>query len=243
MRLDQCLVARGLADSRHRAQRMVKNGEVRINGTVVTKLSKDVLETDRLEVTAVERYASHGGLKLEGALVAFQISVEGLECLDVGISTGGFTDCLLQHGAARVVGVDVGHDQLVEKLRSDPRIELREGINARALEPAMFERLLPMVVVDVSFIALLKVLPAVIDLVLPEGRVVALIKPQFELGRERVPRTGVVQDPVMQQAAVEEVSAWWRSRPGWKVRGVIPSPVRGGDGNQEFLVCAQKSDA
>ena len=180
------------------------------------------------------RYVGRGGLKLEAALREFQIDVNEFHCLDVGASTGGFTDCLLQNGAREVVAIDVGHNQLDWRLRNDPRVEVREGVNARYLRPEDFSRKFELVVMDVSFISATKVLPALVPLVVPGGSIVTLIKPQFEVGRGEVGGGGIVRDPAKRLRVVEEVNEAAREL-GLEVVGVIESPIAGAEGNVEFL--------
>jgi 23S rRNA (cytidine1920-2'-O)/16S rRNA (cytidine1409-2'-O)-methyltransferase len=186
------------------------------------------------------RYVGRGGLKLEKALQEFGIDAGGLTCLDVGASTGGFTDCLLQHGARRVVALDVGHNQIDWRLRTDARVEVREGVNARHLTPEDFEEQFDLVVMDVSFISATKVLPALVPLMKTGGRAVVLVKPQFEVGKGEVGKGGVVRDPAQHARVVEEVNEAARSL-GLKVGGVIESPVTGADGNREFLALYEKA--
>jgi len=180
------------------------------------------------------RYVGRGGLKLEAALREFQIDVSGFVCLDVGASTGGFTDCLLQNGAKKVFAVDVGHNQIDWRLRNDPRVEVREGVNARYLTPEEFPEKFDLVVMDVSFISVTKVLPAIVPLVAPDGSIVALIKPQFEVGRGEVGGGGIVRDEAKRLRAVEEVNKAARSL-GLALLKVIESPITGAEGNIEFL--------
>ena len=180
------------------------------------------------------RYVGRGGLKLEAALREFQIDVSGFVCLDVGASTGGFTDCLLQNGAKKVFAVDVGHNQIDWRLRNDPRVEVREGVNARYLTPEDFPQKFDLVVMDVSFISVTKVLPAIVPLVAPDGWIVALIKPQFEVGRGEVGGGGIVRDKAKRLRAVEEVNKAARSL-GLALLKVIESPITGAEGNIEFL--------
>jgi 23S rRNA (cytidine1920-2'-O)/16S rRNA (cytidine1409-2'-O)-methyltransferase len=180
------------------------------------------------------RYVGRGGLKLEAALREFQIDVAGLNCLDVGASTGGFTDCLLQNGARRVTAIDVGHNQIDWRLRNDPRVEVREGVNARYLKADDFSGQFELAVMDVSFISATKVLPAIVPLVVPGGAIVTLIKPQFEVGRGEVGAGGIVRDPEKRQRVVEEVNSTAREL-GLEVVGVIESPIAGAEGNVEFL--------
>ncbi len=188
------------------------------------------------------RYVGRGGLKMEAALREFQIDVTERVCLDIGASTGGFTDCLLQHGARRVVALDVGHNQIDWRLRSDPRVEVREGINARYLTPADFTSQFDLIAMDVSFISATKVLGALVSLLAEGGRMIVLIKPQFEVGRGEVGRGGIVSDPAQHARVVEEVNRAALSC-GLDARGVIDSPIQGADGNREFLAMyEQKSE-
>lgn len=180
------------------------------------------------------RYVGRGGLKLEAALREFQIEVIGLTCLDVGASTGGFTDCLLQNGAAKVFAVDVGHNQIDWRLRNDPRVEVREGVNARYLKPEKFPQQFDLVVMDVSFISVTKVLPAIVPLLIDGGSIITLIKPQFEVGRGEVGGGGIVRDEAKRLRAIDEVNAAARSL-GLEVVNTIESPITGAEGNVEFL--------
>jgi 23S rRNA (cytidine1920-2'-O)/16S rRNA (cytidine1409-2'-O)-methyltransferase len=181
-----------------------------------------------------------GGVKLEAALREFAIDVNGLLCLDVGASTGGFTDCLLQHGARQVLALDVGHNQLDWRLRNDPRVESREGINARYLKPEDFPGKFDLATIDVSFISATKVLPAIVNLLTERALVITLIKPQFEVGRGEVGRGGIVTDPKQHARVVEELNEAARSL-GLKVRGVIESPITGAEGNREYLACYERA--
>ncbi len=230
-RLDQLLVARGLAESRTQAQRFIEAGEVRVDGVVVDKPGTKVAHDAEIAVEARRAFASRGGLKLQAALDAFAVPVAGRVALDVGASTGGFTDVLLQRGAARVYAVDVGYGQLAWELRQDPRVVVMERVNIRHLES------LPeppdLVVIDVSFISLKLVLPAVKELA-PRADVVALIKPQFEVGKGQVGKGGVVRDPAQHRTVLREVLRWAREH-GFAVRGLIRSPIQGPAGNVEFL--------
>lgn len=180
------------------------------------------------------RYVGRGGLKLEAALQKFEIDVRGLVCLDVGASTGGFTDCLLQNGAAKVFAIDVGHNQIDWRLRNDPRVEVREGVNARYLEAADFPVSFDLAVIDVSFISLIKILPAVVPLLRPQSSLVVLIKPQFEVGRGEVGKGGIVRDEQKRLSVVAEVNHFATTL-ALKVEGVVESPIRGADGNVEYL--------
>lgn len=237
-RIDKLLVERGLADSRTKAQAMVMAGVVLVDEQRVEKPSQQFDTNSSIRIKGSDdptaRYVGRGGLKLEAALREFQIDVNGFNCLDVGASTGGFTDCLLQNGARRVVAVDVGHNQIDWRLRNDPRVEVREGVNARYLKVEDFASQFDLAVMDVSFISATKVLPAIVKLVVPGGAIVTLIKPQFEVGRGEVGGGGIVRDPAKRQRAIEEVNDAAREL-GLKVIGVIESPIAGAEGNVEFL--------
>lgn len=235
-RIDKLLVDRGLADSRTKAQALVMAGAVLVDEQLVRK-SSEVFSPQaqiRIKEEATSRYVGRGGIKLEAALLHFEIDVSGFVCLDVGASTGGFTDCLLQHGALKVVAVDVGHNQIDWKLRNDRRVEVREGVNARHLTPDDSDEKFDLVTIDVSFISATKVLPAVSAILKRDGRVITLIKPQFEVGKGEVGKGGIVRDPAQHQRVIDEVNAAANSL-GLHVRGVIESPITGADGNVEFL--------
>ena len=242
-RLDVELVERGLVESREQAQRLILAGEVWVEGQRWDKASKPCAATAAIEVRGGDRYVSRGGHKLEGAITGFELDVTGWRCLDLGASTGGFTDCLLQHGAREVVAVDVGHGQLHWKLRQDPRVIVHEGVNARDMAKLTEEGLkgnFDLVVADVSFISLRKVLPPAFDLLCSGGRVCALIKPQFEAGRAEVGKGGIVRDAEVREKVVRELRSWAEDFPVTTV-GVIPSPLPGRDGNEEFLWLLQKN--
>jgi 23S rRNA (cytidine1920-2'-O)/16S rRNA (cytidine1409-2'-O)-methyltransferase len=240
-RLDQILVHRGIFDSREKAQRAIMAGQVRVGEQIVDKASSKFDENAQISVATPDRYVGRGGHKLEGALRHFAIDPTGLICLDIGASTGGFTDCLLQHGAAKVWAIDVGHSQLDWKIRSDPRVVAREKLNARFLSREDIPDPINLIVVDVSFISLTLILPPALRLLAPGGRIIVLVKPQFELRREDVGRGGVVKDPVLHEAAVEKIRAFVGAMPptsaGVRLHwsGVIDSPILGGEGNREFL--------
>jgi 23S rRNA (cytidine1920-2'-O)/16S rRNA (cytidine1409-2'-O)-methyltransferase len=241
-RLDVELVERGLAESREQAQRLILAGEVWVEGQRWDKASKVCAASVTIEVRAAERYVGRGGYKLEGALKGFSLDVTGLRCLDIGASTGGFTDCLLQHGAREVIAVDVGHGQLHWRLRQDPRVKVHEGMNARdlaAYAKEHFPGAFDLVVADVSFISLRLVLPPAIDLLSSGGRVCALIKPQFEAGRTEVGKGGIVRDAAVRQRVARDLIEWAKAYPVESV-GVIPSPIAGRDGNEEFLWLLEK---
>jgi 23S rRNA (cytidine1920-2'-O)/16S rRNA (cytidine1409-2'-O)-methyltransferase len=240
-RLDVELVERSLAESREQAQRLILAGEVWVEGQRWDKASKLCAASAAIEVRGGDRYVSRGGHKLEGALNGFHLDVTGLRCLDLGASTGGFTDCLLQHGAREVVALDVGHGQLHWKLRQDPRVIVYEGMNARDLSVLIDEqpKKFDLVVADVSFISLRKVLPPAFDLLSSGGRVCALIKPQFEAGRTEVGKGVIVRDAGVRERVVRDLCQWSQDYPVTTV-GTIPSPLPGRDGNEEFLWLLQK---
>ncbi|MBQ4199494.1 MAG: TlyA family RNA methyltransferase [Kiritimatiellae bacterium] len=241
MRLDQLLVARGLAASRAVAQALVLEGKVRVAGQVERKAAKSLPEDAEVAVESPPRFVSRGGEKLEGAFAAFPgWRVEGLVCLDVGSSTGGFTDCLLQHGASRVMAVDVGTNQLAYKLRVDPRVWVRENFNARNMACDDLPERPARAVTDVSFISLRLILPPMVDVLLPGGEIVSLVKPQFEAGRGEAPG-GVVSDPDVRRRAVDGVLRFGRETLGLELLGVAESPLRGKDkGNVEYLAWWRK---
>lgn len=235
-RLDLLLVARGLAPSREKAQAMILAGLVSVGGRRVDKAGESVAEDAAVEVSGPPHpYVSRGGVKLAAALDHFGLDPAGRVCLDVGASTGGFTDCLLQRGAARVYAVDVGYGQLDAKLRNDSRVLVREKVNARSLSRAEVPEPIELAAADVSFISLRLVLPAIVPLLSPGAALVALVKPQFEAGRGEVPRGGVVKSEATRRRVVGEIEAAGRDL-GLEVLGAIPSPIRGARGNEEFLV-------
>jgi 23S rRNA (cytidine1920-2'-O)/16S rRNA (cytidine1409-2'-O)-methyltransferase len=241
-RLDVELVERNLAESREQAQRLILAGEVWVEGQRWDKASKLCAASAAIEVRGGDRYVSRGGHKLEGALTGFHLDVTGWRCLDLGASTGGFTDCLLQHGAREVVAVDVGHGQLHWRLRQDSRVKVYEGINARDLGKFAHEHFsgnFDLIVADVSFISLRKVLPPAFDLLSSGGRVCALIKPQFEAGRTEVGKGGIVRDAQVRARVVRDLHEWSWDFPVTTM-GTIPSPLPGRDGNEEFLWLLQK---
>jgi 23S rRNA (cytidine1920-2'-O)/16S rRNA (cytidine1409-2'-O)-methyltransferase len=234
-RLDQAMVARALCPSREQAQRLILAGEVKVGSRIAAKPSETVGPDDIIELKEKPRFVSRGGLKLEAALDGFHLDVTGLIALDIGASTGGFTDCLLQRGATRVHAFDVGTNQLAWKLRSDPRVHTRENFNCRRLTPADVGEPVDLAVMDLSFISLLLVLPAVIPCLAPGGSVVCLIKPQFELTPEHIGKGGIVRDPAAREEAVEKIRRWVETRPDLHWAGLLPSPITGTDGNVEFL--------
>jgi 23S rRNA (cytidine1920-2'-O)/16S rRNA (cytidine1409-2'-O)-methyltransferase len=237
-RLDVLLVQRGLCPSREKAQRVIMAGGVFSGGTRLDKASQQLPADTPLEVREADRYVGRGGHKLEAALTHFAIDPSGRVCLDVGASTGGFTDCLLQHGAARVYALDVGHGQLDWKIRNDPRVVVMEHHNARHLQPGDLPEKADLVVADVSFISLTLVLPPAAGVLTDGGVIVALIKPQFELSRAEVGRGGVVRDEALRDKAVEKIRGF-AAGAGWTWGGVVASPLSGADGNREFLCLLQ----
>ncbi len=239
-RLDTELVARGLAPSREKAKRLILAGAVRVNGQTAAKPSDLVAAEARLEVAAAEKFVSRGGYKLEAALDAWRIDCRDKVCIDLGASTGGFTDSLLQRSARRVYAVDVGKGQLDWKLRQDSRVVVRDETNARNLTETDIGEMADLVTIDVSFISLQKVLAAAVGCLKPNGILVALIKPQFEAGRSQVGKGGVVRDPSVHQQVVDAVTAFARDTLGLRLLGVIESPLRGPAGNKEFLLGAVK---
>ena len=212
-------------------------GEVILSGHRADKPGAQVPADSDIRVKTGLRYVSRGGLKLEAALAAFQIDPTGLACLDIGASTGGFTDCLLQHGAATVCAIDVGHSQMDWKIRSDPRVIVREKLNARHLTAADIPQLPSICTIDVSFISLTLILPPAFGVLTPTGVILALIKPQFELAKKQVGKGGIVRDPADHQAAVEKIRDFVTGTLGRHWEGVIDSPILGGEGNKEFLAC------
>jgi len=237
-RIDKLLVDRGLAESRTKAQAMIMAGVVLVNEQRVEKPSNQFDTNSSIRIKGgddpTNRYVGRGGLKLEAALREFNLDVAGYVCLDVGASTGGFTDCLLQHGATKVVAIDVGHNQIDWRLRNDPRVEVREGVNARHLQPQDFSQKFDLAVMDVSFISATKVLPAIVPLLLDGGSIVTLIKPQFEVGRGEVGSGGIVRDATKRLRVTGEVNDYARAL-GLELVNMIESPIQGAEGNVEFL--------
>ena len=236
-RIDKLLHERGLADSLPKAQALVMAGVVLVDEKRAEKPSDQFKPEAVIRIkgdSPESRYASRGGLKLEAALKEFHIDPTGFTCLDIGSSTGGFTDCLLQHGAARVLAVDAGTNQLVWKLREDPRVEVREKTNAKTLKPDDFDSPLDLIVIDVSFISVTKIIPVLSALLKPEGKVVILIKPQFEVGKGEVGKGGIVREPEKHQRVITEVNASAANH-GLIPTALIDSPITGAEGNKEFV--------
>lgn len=239
-RLDQALVARGLAESREKAARLILAGSVQVDGSLVDKAGALVDPGSTVAVTAGPRFVSRGGDKLAPVLEAFSVVPAGRICLDVGASTGGFTHCLLERGASRIYAVDVGHGQLDARLRADGRVVVMEKTNARQLSPTAFAELPDLATVDVSFISLEKVLPAIFGVLAPPGEVLALVKPQFEVGKGLVGKGGVVRDAGDHRAVLRRV-ARYAVLHGWHVLGVAASPLKGPKGNREFFLYLTKT--
>lgn len=245
IRLDQSLVERGLCESRERAKRAILAGQVRVNSQIGRKASDPILPDDEVTLDVLEKFVSRGGHKLEHALLHFKLDVTGLVALDLGASTGGFTDCLLQHDAAKVFAVDVGKGQLAWKLRNDRRVVVMEKINARHLTiEKMPQSFAPadLAVMDCSFISLRKILPAAVALLMPTGKMIALVKPQFEAGKAEADKgRGVITDSAVHERVLNELKEFVVSQTGLNWRGVTESPLLGPAGNKEFLALIEKT--
>jgi 23S rRNA (cytidine1920-2'-O)/16S rRNA (cytidine1409-2'-O)-methyltransferase len=239
LRLDQLLVEKGLFASREQAQRAVMAGEIKVGTRIAEKASQFLDSEAAVTVKPTRKYVGRGALKLESALDHFKIDAHGKVALDIGASTGGFTDCLLQRGAAKVYAVDVGHGQLDWKLRNDPRVVALEKLNARFLSREDIPELVDLCVIDVSFISLTLILPNAFDSIAPSGVILALIKPQFELQRVEVGKGGIVRDAELQQKAQDKIVAFVTDL-NHVVTGIVPSAIKGADGNQEFFACLRK---
>lgn len=239
LRLDKLLLERGLVPTRARARDLILRGAVTVGGTVERKPGAAVAPAAAIALSEAADYVSRGGLKLAEALAAFGFDPAGRTALDVGASTGGFTEVLLQGGAAHVYAVDVGHGQLHPRLKEDRRVTALEGQDARSLSAEQIGEPVSAIVADVSFISLEKALPAALGLAAPGAWLVALVKPQFEAGRDAIGKGGIVRDAAVRDAQGEKVAAWLGAIAGWEVLGVIPSPIEGGSGNQEFLLGAR----
>ena len=240
-RADIFLVDAGHAASRSEAQAAIRAGLVRIGGETVDKPSRGVAGDALVEYQKPHPFVSRGGLKLAAALDHFALSAEERIALDIGASTGGFTEVLLGSGASRVYAIDVGHEQLHSSLRRDPRVVVCDGINARDLTAASVPQAPQAVTADVSFIGLKLVLPPALAMAAPGAWLVALVKPQFEAGREWIGKGGIVRDGQARAAALADIVKWLGAQPGWAVLGTMESPIQGGDGNQEYLIAAQKT--
>lgn len=239
IRADQLLVDRGLADSREKAKALVLAGAVRVNGQKLDKPGHSIALDANIEVTQKLRYVSRGGLKLEAALDQFGIDPAGMTCLDIGSSTGGFTDCLLQRGATQVYAIDSGTSQLDWKIRSDARVLVKENYNARHLDPSHFPAPVDLLVCDVSFISVTLVLPPAQALLREGAQMVILIKPQFEAGREQVGKGGIVRDPSVHREVCTRIERFVQERLGFANTRIVDSPILGAEGNQEFLLHAR----
>ena len=235
-RLDHAIVEKGLAQSRQRARALIMAGKVFVNNRPIDKPGAPVSSSDHIILKGNDiPYVSRGGLKLEKALQVFNISTEGLVCLDVGASTGGFTDCLLQHGATSVYAVDVGYGQMAWKLRQDPRVVVMERTNIRYLPAESIPRPVDLVTIDVSFISLKIVVPAVLKFMKKSAKILALIKPQFEVGKGKVGKGGVVRDPALHESVIKDLSDFFL-KTGLSCNSVVPSPILGPKGNREFII-------
>ena len=238
-RIDQTLVERGFFASRERAQRAIMAGEIRVGDRVFAKAAELIEINAPISIVQPPQFASRGALKLGGALDFFGVEVKGKTALDIGSSTGGFTDCLLQRGAAKLFAVDVGHGQLAWKLRNDPRVTVMEKVNARFLSREDISEVADLCVIDVSFISLTLILPRAFELIAPEGMILALIKPQFELQRKDVGRGGIVREPALHEKAQQKIVKFVEEA-NYHVVGLVPSTITGTDGNQEFFICIRK---
>ncbi len=236
-RIDKILVAKGFAESRTKAQALIMAGVVLVNEKRVEKPSESFLSTETFRIkgdSPDSKYVGRGGLKLEKALENFKIDPSEFICLDIGASTGGFTDCLLQHGAKQIVALDVGTNQLVWRLRIDPRVDSRENVNARNIKKEEFAEKFDLIVMDVSFISVTKIFPVLLPILKPNGKLITLIKPQFEVGKGEVGKGGIVRDAAKHKGAVISVNKFAETL-GFEVVGVIESPILGAEGNKEFL--------
>ncbi len=241
-RLDQLLVSRKVFATRSRAADAIKRGHVTINGITAEKPGQRVDDTCDISISdPALKYVSRAALKLLSALDHFDVDVSGAIAADIGASTGGFSQILLEHGAARIYAVDVGHDQLAQILRDDPRVISMEGLNARHITKAHIRDALEVIVCDVSFISLKLALPQVLELAAADAHLITLIKPQFEVGRNNLGKGGIVRDEELRQSVAEDICCWFTEKMKWHVSGVIPSALSGSDGNEEFLLHAVKS--
>lgn len=241
MRLDIYLTEKELVNSRERGKRLIKDGKVSVNGKVCTKPSFDVNDADVISVENVPDYVGRGLIKLEAAFQAFELDIEDKVCADIGASTGGFTQCMLRYGAKKVYAVDVGHDQLDSSLVSNSRVINCEGVNARYLTSDFFDETPEFMSVDLSFISLTLVMPAITSCLNNNGEIVALIKPQFEAGKQALNKKGIVKDPKDHIRVLETLFGLFQNL-GLDVKGAVPSAIRGGDGNIEYLAHLKKSD-
>jgi 23S rRNA (cytidine1920-2'-O)/16S rRNA (cytidine1409-2'-O)-methyltransferase len=238
-RIDQTLVERGFFESREQAQRSIMAGEIRVGEQPITKPATMIDIDAIISVAQSPQFVGRGATKLSGALDFLKIDAANKVALDIGASTGGFTDCLLQRGAAKVFAVDVGRGQLAWKIRNDPRVVVLEKVNARFLSREEIPELVDLCVIDVSFISLTLILPRAFELITPDGMILALIKPQFELQRKDVGRGGIVREPALHQKAQQKIVNFVEEA-GYRVTGLVPSTITGTDGNQEFFICIRK---
>jgi len=238
-RLDKVIKQRQLIRSRSKAQRMIAAGRVKVDGRILTRPGHPIDSEAEIEILSFEKYVSQGGDKLDAALAHFQIDVMGFTCLDIGASTGGFTDCLLQQGAAKVHAIDVGHNQIHSRIRRHPKVVVLEGLNARYLEPKDIGELVDLIVIDVSFISLKLIFPPLVDLLVPDAQIVALVKPQFEVGRDNLPHDGVVKDEALRQKTLADIRTFIEAETPWSILNQMKSPVEGTKGNIEFLLHLQ----
>ncbi len=245
MRLDQELVNRGYFPSREKAKCAILAGQIRVSGRSICKPGDIVKPTDFIKVLQKEKYVSRGGYKLEGALKHFQIDVNGMIAIDIGASTGGFTDCLLQHGASKVYAVDVGKGLLAFPLRNDPRVVVMEKTNARYITREHFQntfQLADIVVIDCSFISLKLIIPPVLNLIKENGKIIALVKPQFEAGKKEADKgKGIIKDPIVHQRIIADLENYVKNNLVLTWRGVVESPIEGQSGNKEFLIYLEKN--
>ena len=235
-RLDKVIKRRRLIRSRSRAQRMIESGRVTVDGRVITRPGHPIDPEAEIEILSYEPFVSRGGEKLDAALDQFRIDPRGKVCLDIGASTGGFTDCLLQRKAAKIYAIDVGHDQLHPSLRRDDRVVVREGLNARYLEPRDIGEPIELAVADVSFISLRLILPPLAEIVAPDGDVIVLVKPQFEVGRDKLPSDGVVKNVADRERVLQDLRTFIEDETPWSVAGEMRSPIEGEKGNVEVFV-------
>jgi 23S rRNA (cytidine1920-2'-O)/16S rRNA (cytidine1409-2'-O)-methyltransferase len=241
-RIDQTLIERGFFESRERAQRAIMAGEVRVGEQPITKPATMIDIDALISVAEPPQFVSRGATKLSGALDFFKIDVRDKVALDIGASTGGFTDCLLQRDATKVFAVDVGRGQLAWKIRNDPRVVVLEKVNARFLSNEQIPQFVDVCVIDVSFISLTLILPRAFELITPDGVILALIKPQFELQRKDVGRGGIVREPALREKAQQKIVNFVKEA-DYRVVGLVPSAITGTDGNQEFFICIRKRSA
>ena len=241
-RIDQTLIERGFFESREQAQRSIMAGEIRVGEQLITKPAAMIDVGAPISVAESPQFVSRGATKLSGALDFFKIDVGDKVALDIGASTGGFTDCLLQRGAVKVFAVDVGRGQLAWKIRNDPRVVVFEKVNARFLSREQIPQLVDLCVIDVSFISLTLILPRAFELITPDSVILALIKPQFELQRKDVGRGGIVREPALHEKAQQKIVNFVEEA-DYRVVGLVPSPITGTDGNQEFFICIRKRSA